>query len=77
MAPKTRFEKAIEREVGDDIDTIAHMPIDERRRLVEQRHGGKRMTVVSKFPLIGRGNVLGDCLISHEEVEKELEKAIR
>jgi hypothetical protein len=62
----TEFEKAIEEAVGESVDSIRNTPIDERRKRIEQRFG-KPMTVTT----------LGPHLVTHKEIEAELDKALR
>ncbi len=67
---------SIEEEVGMDIEEIRSTPLSELRKIFEKRNGGKRMTFKSFFPFIGRGNVLGDRLVSHDEVEATLDSVL-
>ena len=76
MEEKTEFEKSIENETGETIEAIREMPIDERRYKTEQKHGSP-LKFTSHYPFIGRGNILFDSLLSHQEIEKELDKALR
>lgn len=41
QTPKSEFEPAVEHSVGNTVDTIREMPIDERRKLVEAKHGNQ------------------------------------
>lgn len=75
MADKTPFEKAIEKYTGQSIDDLKNMPIAERRKLIEKKHRS-RMQFKSKFPFIGRGNVLGDKTKSRQQIESELDEAL-
>jgi len=34
------------------------------------------MSFVSEFPLIGRGNVLRDCLVGTEQINKEVDEIL-
>jgi KaiC/GvpD/RAD55 family RecA-like ATPase len=69
------IERAVERATGVEVESLRQMPIDERRRLVEQK-AGRPLRIVSRFRLIGRGNIMRDRLISHEEVEAVLRRAL-
>jgi hypothetical protein len=69
------FANAIERIVGEDIETIRRTPIDERRRKVEASRGAP-LRFVTRFPFIGRGNVLRDRTIDHQKVEQLLDEAL-
>ncbi len=71
---KTAFELAIEAKVGDTIESIREMPIDERRKLVEAKHESPTK-VVSHWQFIG-GNEPPQTL-SREEIDKLLDEALR
>jgi len=71
---KTEFELAIERQVGDIIESIREMRINERRKLVKVKHG-KPMKVVSHWPFIGRHRP--PQLLSKEEVNKLVDEALK
>ena len=73
---KTDFELCVERSTGKSIEYLRETPIDEQRLAVEAVHG-KRLVFKSYFPLIGRGNVLHNRLITHDEAEAALRKALR
>jgi hypothetical protein len=76
MTAKTEFERAIERKTGESVESIRKMSIDDRRKMNEKKFHHV-MEFVSMFDFIGRGNILRKNAISHGEVEKELEEAIR
>lgn len=70
------FERAVELATGESIESLRKTPIDERRRNIE--HNRDRLThFTSWFPFIGRGNVLRDLAVNHEEADKALEEALR
>lgn len=71
---KTEFELAIERQVGDTIESIREMPIDERRKLIEAKHG-KPMRIVSHWPFIGRHEP--PKLLSREAVDKLVDETLK
>ncbi len=71
-----RVLSAIERATGEKIEDLQSAPIDERRRRVETRNKSS-MKFRSHFPFIGRGSVMRDRVLSHEEVEAEFRKAIQ
>lgn len=75
MNNKTELERAIEQKVGESIESIREMPIDERRRITEKKYG-VTMIFRSLGKLVGRGNVLRDRTISRKEVEEALDKAL-
>ena len=71
---KTAFELAIEAKVGDTIESIREMSVDERRKLVETKHGSP-MKVVSYWPFIGRNEP--PQTLSREEVDKLVDEALK
>lgn len=70
---KTNFEIAIEQKVGESIETIRDMPIDERRQKIEKKYAGP-MQFYSSFPFIGRAHT---STISHAEIEKLVDEALK
>lgn len=75
MASKA-LEEAVERATGESVDALRSTPLDERRALLEAQRG-ERVKYVSWSPVIGRGNVLSDRIVSHEQAEQAYEDAIR
>lgn len=71
---KTSFELAIEEEVGDTIESIREMPIDERRKRVEAKHGSP-MKVVSYWPFIGREEP--PQTLSRKEINRLVDRDLR
>jgi len=69
--------KAIESDTGKTIREIQEQSLSDRRREVEANHGGHKMVFPVKFPFIGRGNVLRHRVLSHEEVDKRFNKALK
>jgi hypothetical protein len=67
--------KSIEADLGKSIEEIRNQSLSEHRKEVEAKHG-KPMSLSVNYPTIGRGNVLRDCVLSHEQVEAQLEKAL-
>ena len=74
MATKS-FEQAVEIATGVPVEVLRDTPVDERRATIE-RALGRPLRFPSRFPLIGRGSVLRDHTISHDEVEKQFMGAI-
>lgn len=68
--------KAIEKATGETVQCLQDMPISERRKLVEKKLGTS-MKFPSAFPFIGRGNVMGNKVITHADVERQLTKALK
>ena len=72
----TLLDRAVERLTGFTADTLRDVPLSEWRLRAEAR--AKKPTVfTSIFPIIGRGNVMRDHFISHEEVNRRFDAAFR
>jgi hypothetical protein len=69
------FEDAVRFATGRSIEEIRETPIDVHRGEIEARRG-EPSQFRSRFPLIGRGNVLRSRMVSHETVEKDFERAL-
>ncbi len=76
MVAVTAFERAVEMASGESVASLRDMPIDERRKIVEEKCK-RRMSFPSFFPFIGRGSVLRDCTISREEIEAQLDELLK
>ena len=74
MATKS-FEKAVELATGVSVEVLRDTPVDERRSTIE-RALGRPLRFPSRFPLIGRGNVLRDRAVSHDEVEEQFMRVV-
>jgi len=70
------LERAVEAATNESIDSLRRVPIDERRNRVE-RITGRTLAFISRFPFIGRGNVMRDRLVSHSAAETSLTEALR
>lgn len=70
------LDQAIERATGESVEELRLRTIEETRRIAEERTG-RAMRFMSAFPFIGRGNVLRDRVISHDDVEAVLDRALR
>lgn len=70
------FERALERATGEPLAALRDTPIDERRRKLEAKFR-KPMRFISHWPFIGRGTVVHAGTISHQEVERQLARALR
>ena len=70
------IERAVKLATGEDADVLRARSLDEHRQIVEGRHGGRRMRFLSHFPFLGRGSVLHDRTVSHDQVEAELDAAL-
>jgi hypothetical protein len=71
-----KFEKTVEGFLGEPISSIRKKPIDERRNEIEKK-SKRSLHFKSYFPFIGRGNVLRDYVVTHEDADKALKKALR
>ena len=70
------IERAVRLATGESADVLRARPLDEHRRIVEAKLGGRRMRFLSHFPFIGRGSVLHDRTVTHEQVEADLDAAL-
>ena len=70
------FERAVECATGRSIESIRSTPLDDQRAEIE-RERGRPLDFVSRFPLIGRGFILRDRLVSHREAEAMFKSALR
>jgi hypothetical protein len=70
------LERAVKKATGESADALRTRPLADTRRIAEKRHGAP-FRFTSKFPFIGRGNVLRDRTVSHKEVEAALDDALR
>ena len=69
------LERTIEQATGLSIEAVRNTTIDERRRQVEKKNNASTR-FYSVFPLIGRGNVARERIISHKAVEEMFNKAL-
>jgi len=72
----TTFEESLERLTGRSMQYLRDVPLDQQMADMRERTG-EPMEVVSYFPVIGRGNVMRDRTIPHEEVERLLTAALQ
>jgi hypothetical protein len=63
---------SIEEQTGIDINTIMNTTLSDQKIQLENKFK-KPMKLISYFPFIGRGNVLRDKVITHEDIEKMLD----
>ena len=68
----SKIERNIERLTGLPITQIRNMGVTELRAYLGKKNGAKQR-IVSEYPVIGRGNVLRDSLISTEELNAEVD----
>lgn len=73
---ETLIDRTIAESTGHSVEYLKDTPLDELRRNAEQKRG-RPLKFVSVFPWIGRGNVMRDRLVSHEEAVAAYDDAIR
>lgn len=76
MAMNAELLHLIERKTGMSIGQLQAGTISERRTEVEAKFR-KPMQLLRLFPFIGRGSVMGEFLLSHADVNKQLDRALR
>jgi hypothetical protein len=70
------LERVVEHDTGETAENLRSLPLDEFRIKIELAH--KRvLQFVSKFPFIGRGNVMRDKIVDRATVNRMLDAAIR
>jgi hypothetical protein len=72
----TILERAVEKITGKSAASLRLLTLEEWRSEIEARHG-KRMRFVSRFPFIGRGNIMRGKVVNHDQVEHYVDHAIR
>jgi hypothetical protein len=70
------LEKIIELDTGNTAEELRSTPLDEFRARVELARG-HALRFVSKFPFLGRGNVMRDKTIDHATVNRQLDEVLR
>lgn len=71
-----KLKKFVESATGESLTTIDNESIEEGRARVEKK-SGRPVEVVSRWPLVGRGNVMSSKLISHSEIERDLDRCLK
>ena len=71
-----RLEATVERATGQSANELRSKTLSELRILTEKKVG-RRMKFISRFPLIGRGNVMRDKVVDHDSIEGMLERLLR
>ena len=72
------FSKVVlhsEKVTGLNISDIKAFSPEQLRTHLEKRNK-KRLSYVSEFPIIGRGNVLRDNFVSREDLDSEIDKIL-
>ena len=73
---ETLIDRTIAESTGCSIEYLKNTPLDELRKNAEEKRGFP-LRFVSVFPWIGRGNVVRDRLVSHEEAVAAYDDAIQ
>ena len=73
--PFTMVEKNVEKVVGLPVEEIRNYSPGALRRYLEKRNK-KKLFFTTEFPVIGRGNVLRDSIITSEKINKEIDKIL-
>ncbi len=72
----SRLEMAAEGLTGQSADELRKQTLTALRRKTEARTK-KKLSFVSRFPLVGRGNVMREKVIDHSSVEAQLRRALK
>jgi hypothetical protein len=73
--PFTDVEKNAEKVVGLSVEDIRNYSPGALRRYLKERNK-KKLSFTTEFPVIGRGNVLRDSIVTSEEINKEIDKIL-
>ena len=73
--PFSAIEKNVEKLVGLSAEDIRNYSPDELRRFLEKKNK-RKFSFTTEFPVIGRGNVLRDGIITSEEINKDIDKIL-
>jgi hypothetical protein len=73
--PFTVVEKNAEELVGLSAETIRKYSPGELRAYLEKKNR-RKFSFISEFPVIGRGNVLKDSIMTSEEINKDIDNII-
>jgi hypothetical protein len=69
------LERAVEMASGVSAQKLRDNSLEDIRLLAEKRKGSV-LAFSSYFPVIGRGNVMRDRIVSHAQVETDLDLAL-
>lgn len=72
---KREFEENVERSVGLTMEQIRATPLSELRMMAEKKLG-RRLSLRSYWPFIGRGNVMRDLTTSSDSINSELDRIL-
>jgi len=71
-----QLEVSVERLTGKTVNDLRQFSIEDYRLELETRHK-RPLRFVSRFPFIGRGNVMRDRIINSAKIEKQLDAMLR
>lgn len=75
-SPLEIIKSVIEERTGKTPEDIQQMGICEWREYIEKLTGNP-LRLIKEFPVIGRGNVLRDSILTREEINKSLDEALK
>jgi len=73
--PFATVEKNVENLIGLSAKTIREYSPSELRLHLEKKNK-RKFSFTSEFPTIGRGNVLGDGIMTSEEINRDIDKIL-
>ena len=73
--PFAMIENNVEKVVGLSAEEIRRYSPGELRCYLEKRNK-KKLSFTTEFPVIGRGNILRDSIITSEEINKDIDKIL-
>ncbi|MCL2442953.1 MAG: hypothetical protein FWD13_05735 [Treponema sp.] len=69
------IEKNVEKSVGLSAEEIRKYSPGELRRFLEEKNK-RKFSFSTEFPVIGRGNVLRDSIVTTEKINREIDKIL-
>jgi hypothetical protein len=75
MSASESIRRGVETATGKTIDELRREPLDEQLAKARAKWG-KFYRILTWFPLVGRGNVMCDRVVTRDEVNAELDRAL-
>ena len=72
---KEIFFKNLEKHIGFSLSKIKDVSPGEINRYLEMK-SGKKIRITTEFPFIGRGNVLRDGIITHDQINQDIDNIL-
>ena len=72
----SRVEKTVERITHTTVSELRNRSLEDQRARVENKHGHP-IRFVTRYPTIGRGNIMRDRTKSHTEINSIVDHALR